>query len=92
MNKGGLFIGGVIVGAAVGSALGILFAPRSGKETRDQLKEKLVKMEHELETIRSKAKEKGLELKDEIKNKVTDLEKKIEKLVNEYKQKAETKA
>ncbi|MBN2164934.1 MAG: YtxH domain-containing protein [Marinilabiliaceae bacterium] len=84
MNKGYLFLGGVIVGALAGATLGILYAPKSGKETRDQLKNKLMDMEHELENIRNKAKEKGLELKDEIKNKVADLEKKIEHLINEY--------
>ena len=29
--------GGFVVGAVVGAALGVLFAPRPGKETREQL-------------------------------------------------------
>ena len=33
MGKG-KFVAGVAVGAAVGAGLGVLFAPKSGKETR----------------------------------------------------------
>ena len=32
-----LFIKGLIIGGAAGVAAGILFAPKSGKETRDQI-------------------------------------------------------
>ena len=37
-NGAGKFFGGLIVGTAVGTAIGLLFAPRSGKETRQALK------------------------------------------------------
>ncbi len=84
MNKTGLFIGGLIAGAAIGGLLGVMYAPQSGKDTRGQMKLKMTDLEKELSKIRNKAKEKGIELKDEIKNKVSDLEKKIENLVNEY--------
>ena len=36
-NRVGVFIGGAIVGGAVGTILGLLIAPRSGKETRKVL-------------------------------------------------------
>jgi gas vesicle protein len=38
-NGAGKFIGGVLIGGAIGAVVGILFAPRSGKETRQMLKE-----------------------------------------------------
>lgn len=37
----GKFLGGLLIGGAIGAALGILFAPRSGKETRQMLKESI---------------------------------------------------
>lgn len=39
MSSGaGKFFGGMLVGTAIGTFVGILFAPRSGKETRQALK------------------------------------------------------
>ena len=37
-NRSGTFIGGVLLGAAVGTITGLLMAPRTGKETRQFLK------------------------------------------------------
>ena len=37
-NRSGVFIGGVLLGAAVGSLTGLLLAPRTGRETRQILK------------------------------------------------------
>ncbi|WP_413160986.1 YtxH domain-containing protein [Capilliphycus salinus ALCB114379] len=37
-NRSGSFVGGLILGSAVGTVLGLLVAPRSGKETRQVLK------------------------------------------------------
>jgi gas vesicle protein len=37
-GSGGLFVGGMIVGAAVGAVVGLLFAPKTGRETRQLLK------------------------------------------------------
>jgi len=37
-NGAGKFLGGLFVGTAIGAAVGILFAPRSGRETRQALK------------------------------------------------------
>ena len=37
-NRSGTFIGGVLLGAAVGTLTGLLMAPRTGKETRQFLK------------------------------------------------------
>ena len=38
-NSGG-FVGGVLLGAAMGTVAGLLIAPRTGKETRQILKKK----------------------------------------------------
>jgi gas vesicle protein len=58
-NRGGEIIGAFVLGGLIGAALGVLFAPKAGKETREQLntwmdetkekaKEKLEKLEEEI--------------------------------------------
>ncbi|MEM8673697.1 MAG: YtxH domain-containing protein [Cyanobacteria bacterium P01_G01_bin.67] len=37
-NPTGVFIGGLMIGSAVGTLLGLLIAPRTGKETRKVIK------------------------------------------------------
>lgn len=37
-NRSGVFIGGVLLGAAIGTLTGLLIAPRPGRETRQLLK------------------------------------------------------
>ena len=37
-NPTGVFVGGLIIGSAIGTALGLLIAPRTGKETRKVIK------------------------------------------------------
>lgn len=37
-QRSGLLLGGFLVGAAVGTVAGLLFAPRTGRETRQLLK------------------------------------------------------
>jgi gas vesicle protein len=38
------FLAGLLVGALVGAALGLLFAPQAGEETREQVKAKALKL------------------------------------------------
>ncbi len=39
-NKPGLFVAGLIFGSLTGAAAGLLFAPQSGRETRDVVRHK----------------------------------------------------
>ncbi len=85
MKNTGLFLGGLITGATLGAALALLFAPQTGVETRDFLKEKMNDLEKDLDELQKKVVEKGGELKGDLKNKINDIEENIETLLNEYK-------
>ena len=65
------------VGAAVGAGLGILFAPKSGKETREELKTKITE-------LRNKVKELDIEdVKKYVEEKINLIEKEIKELDKE---------
>ena len=71
MSKKGL--GKFVLGAAIGAGIGLLFAPRSGKETRKILKDKmddLVKRAKELdkEEVKAAIEAKINEIKEGIRN------------------------
>jgi gas vesicle protein len=59
-NNGDLLVG-FIVGGLIGAALGILFAPKSGKETREDIKrradELIIKAKEEYEKAAQKCNE-----------------------------------
>ncbi|MDP2917128.1 MAG: YtxH domain-containing protein [Dehalococcoidia bacterium] len=46
---------GLIVGAAIGAAVGLLYAPRSGKETRELLGKRASELRDKAEDLREKA-------------------------------------
>ncbi len=69
-NKGGEIVGAFVVGGLIGAALGILFAPKAGKETREQLG-------NWVEETKEKAKEKIEKLEEEIKHRKDQLMKHV---------------
>ncbi|MGB9694566.1 MAG: YtxH domain-containing protein [Caldisericaceae bacterium] len=61
-DRGSNFFEGLIFGAAVGFVLGILFAPRPGKETREMLKERANEFASDAQNFAEEAKAKGRDL------------------------------
>ena len=64
-------------GAAIGAGLGVLFAPRSGKETRKILKEKMDDL------VKKAGKISADDVKEAIENKVNEIKEAIENLDKE---------
>jgi len=62
-ESGSNFLVGFIIGAIAGAAIGFLYAPKSGKETRALLREKA---SHVTERIKSSAKEVEKKVRDKL--------------------------
>src|SRR5919109_788338 len=63
-------LGGFLVGSVIGVATALLFAPRSGEETRAEIRDKAVELrDRTTETVKdtvSQAKTKAYEIKDTV--------------------------
>ena len=80
-------IGKFVLGAAVGAGLGVLFAPKSGEETRKELKQKIDELIEKAKNIDIKEVQENVSKKiEEIKAELKDLDK--EKVVSLAKEQA----
>lgn len=97
MSKSSNSLIAFIVGAGVGTGLGMLFAPDTGANTRDKLSFKLSKYKKELEdliedlvegkeTHLNEAKNEGKRVISEAKNKAENLLNDVNKLIDQINQ------
>ena len=80
MKSGNSFLTGLIAGAALGGILALLYAPKSGKETREQIKNKFAELEGELENLKVQARDKTGKVKENLAQKLADLQREIDNL------------
>jgi gas vesicle protein len=97
MSKNSNSLVAFVIGAGVGTALGILFAPDAGNNTRDKLSFKLSKYKKELESLiedlvegkethLNEAKTEGKRVISEAKNKAENLLSDVNKLIDQINQ------
>ena len=70
-------LGKFLAGAAIGAGLGILFAPKSGKETREDIKNKISEIIEQAKTLKAE------DVKEMIISKVEDLQEQLKDLDKE---------
>jgi gas vesicle protein len=80
MKQASSFITGLIAGVAIGGVLALLYAPESGKDTRERIKQKLGDLEKEFETLKGKAAQKSSNIRKDLADKLAELQKEIEAL------------
>ena len=70
-ESGSNFLMGFIIGAIAGVAIGFLYAPKSGKETRALLKQKASEVKQRASAVTSRIKESALEAGKKAKAKLS---------------------
>ena len=81
----GDFIAGFMVGALVGAAAALLFAPMSGEETRGMIREKGVELGQRADEMSIEARKKAEELQVQAKERAGALQERVKVAVDEGK-------
>jgi len=72
-EKGAAFAMGILAGTAIGLAVGLLYAPRPGTETREMLKEKTEDARHKAADIVQEARERAKKIVEDARGKAAEI-------------------
>ena len=87
MNRDGNNFLSFLIGAATGIAIGMLFAPKTGEETREDLKETIDNLKYKVDDLYHRGIIKSTEIYDKSKVKASEIKDKANELkekANEY--------
>jgi gas vesicle protein len=87
-NQQGHIFMGFLIGGVLGALAGILFAPKSGKELRSELKEKGSEVLKEGKEIYADASTKAKEIIEEAKHQAEELKKEADRYLSDARKKA----
>jgi gas vesicle protein len=72
-EKGAAFAMGILAGTAIGLAVGLLYAPRPGMETREMLKGKTEEAKHKAADIIQEARERAKKIVEDARGKAAEI-------------------
>lgn len=82
-KNSGAVLGSLILGALGGAIAALLLAPKSGKETREELKVKAEKLKAELDEYTSDFSKKAQKVKEDLEEKLKQTEAEIKNMSEE---------
>jgi gas vesicle protein len=84
MSSEGKFAAGILVGAALGAVVGLLWAPRSGRETRGMIKEEVSNRYYDsLETVQDNLDKTRAQVIDKLDQKSKEIKEAVQNLTKE---------
>jgi len=89
MSKNCDFIGGLVVGGLIGAVIGILYAPKSGKETREEIGQKADELLSKAKEEYSHAVEKSRKVYEATVERLKELEETAKEKVEEVGEKVD---
>lgn len=81
----GSFLAGTLAGALIGAGLALLYAPKTGEETRKDIKDKVKKLKEEAELAKEKTLDKLAEVKKSAVTRAEDIKARAKKAASEFK-------
>lgn len=84
MANNGKLLAALLLGAAAGATLGVLFAPEKGSETRKKIAGKASELGDEIATRYNKGKEALSDLKDRAMNKAEEVKSTVQSRAGEF--------
>lgn len=85
MRDNSKILGALVLGAAAGAVLGLLFAPGAGKETREKIKDNAEDLIDELEEKINEGKQTLADISERIFGKAEDIKSKFEEEAQAHK-------
>jgi gas vesicle protein len=86
-NATGSFLSGILLGGVIGAVTMLLFAPRSGEETRAEIRDRAIELrDRTTETVKdtvTQAKSKAYELKDNVWDKADEFKQRGQQALNQ---------
>lgn len=86
MANNGKILAALLMGAAAGATLGVLFAPDKGSETRRKIADRASELGDGLNDSISKGKEVITGLKDRVTGKAEEVKERVQQGANEFRQ------
>lgn len=90
-SNGGEFFKGLFFGGIVGAVAALLYAPKSGKELREELRERTLELQDDAQSRLALAQERAEKLMKQTQTQLDELRKEAEAAVEELKESASGK-
>lgn len=88
-NKGSEFLGGILLGAIIGTAIGLLLAPQTGEETRESIREYADDLSGKVKESSRQIVESGKDILEQGKGQATNIVKRAREQVDSLRKTAE---